>query len=279
MNDETISRGHLKLKANVVVSDLISSLIKTETSSVLIFLSAEGVEASAEGEEINGKVELSLSCPCSLSEREVEELLETVGIKRAEVRLKTTFVRSEGCRSCEIAAILAAFYSTGKGLDVMRELDVSPELKAALSSSLFGGLNIYSLKGKYPALIRYFYPGELLRVIVLKEPKFSGEIIVDKGSLYDFIEGLSLLYAGDGEEGTRALVTASRTMLKDLVIAEDITDLPLFPSSSGSFMLLPSTTSCSSYVMNIGSRASEFIKKRGEAKITRLSRGATVIVQ
>lgn len=267
------------MKANVVVSELMSSRINAESSNTLIFLNAEGTEFSAEGEEKEGIIEVRLSCPCSISERKIEETLEVAGIKKADITLHASGEEKDECLSCIVVAILATFYSNGKGIDIIKELEAPPELKAAVVSSLFGGISVYSLRGKIPALIRYFYPSELLKVVILREPKQFGETSASKAGIYDFVEGLSLIYAGESEEGTRALVNSSISILKNEERSEDLVGLPVFPFSAGKFMLLPSSTSCSSFVMNLSAKASEFIKKRSNVRVTRLSRGATVIVQ
>lgn len=266
------------MKAEVTVPEVLVSKIRAESSEVLIVLSIEGREDYAVARDVNGKIEIDLRCYCSQKRETIENTLASAGMKKALLSFQQLDKTSEGCLSCSIAAALAGFYSSGKFLDLMRGLEVDQEFRAAAASSLLGGISIYSIRGRTPALLRYFYPSEAIKLIFLENVNPGGEFSAPKSALYDFVEGLSLIYSGENEEGLRALVSSSNSILKREGWLKGSEDIPLFPSMGGLFMLIPSSASCSSYVMEVSSKASDFIKSRSGVKVTRLSRGATVLI-
>jgi len=257
---------------------MLVSKIRAESSAVLIVLSIEGREYYANARNVDGKIEIDLKCSCSQRRETIESILTSAGMKNVLLKFQQLDKMSEGCLSCSIASALAGFYSSEKSLDLMRGLDVDQEFRAAAASSLLGGISIYSIRGRTPALLRYFYPSEAIKLIFLENVNPGREFSAPKSALYDFVEGLSLIYSGENEEGLMALVSSSNSILKREGWLKGSEDIPLFPSMGGLFMLIPSSASCSSYVMEVSSKASDFIKSRSGVRVTRLSRGATVLI-
>ncbi|MCI4396647.1 MAG: hypothetical protein JHC28_03715 [Thermoprotei archaeon] len=266
------------MRAIATVPEMIISRLRADDSRLIFLLAIEGEEYTSEAINEGTGLKLTLKCSCAQSNDEIEKILSMFGLGRAQLFFPRKPLEREDCISCSIAAILSSFYALKREVNIVNELNAPQELKAILASSLLGGMNIYSIGEKAPALLRYFYPHEALRVAVLyREPK-TLEIIAPKSSIYDMIEGLSLIYAGESEAGAKAIIRASNAIYASAQSGDRPSSLPLFPGEGKEYLLLPSSTTCSPYLMKLNAEASDYIKKQGRASISRLSRGATVLI-
>ncbi|MEM0241798.1 MAG: hypothetical protein QXR92_05285 [Fervidicoccaceae archaeon] len=260
------------MRATATLNEIRLSRLKAGESDILIVYSVESKEFTATAIERNGMVDLDLECPCSQKKEELINHLSEAAIEVGRISIKAGYNGGEECLSCTVAAILTSAYALAKTINVMEDIEASQEMRAILASSLLGGINIYSFGSRTPALLRYFYPSEFIKAITIQSQQYRKNMVVSRDTIFSIIEGLSLIYAGENEQGTKILLKASNSFYSG-------SELPIIPLTTGDIILLPSSTSCSSFLMSLGSKIADYLKDRGNmARISRLGRGATVLI-